>query len=270
MVVSSAVPAYFALYERTFGLQVRRPVRARVVRDLGGSDRLLAVETVEHAVGEQASRTRARTWRTRAVVNATGMWSKPFWPACPGRERFEGEQVHARDVRSVDGLAGRRVMVVGGGASAVHLVQQLAPIAHTTWVARRPPERVVDVAGLPAVPGGGSAIGSAIGSGVPAPRPMFARLVPRGAVWTVGSVPAGEPTHVRADVIVWATGYRAALDHLAPLRLRARGGAIAMDGTEATRDRRIQLVGAGPGASAADANRAGREAVRNLRRSMGL
>ena len=83
-------------------------------------------------------------------------------------------------------------------------------------------------------------------------------------------MPDGTPTHVRADVVVWATGFRAALDHLAPLHLRTRGGGIVMDGTRSVDDPRIQLVGYGPSASTIGANRAGREAVRNLRRTLGL
>ena len=60
--------------------------------------------------------------------------------------------------------------------------------------------------------------------------------------------------------------FRAALDHLAPLRLRGAGGGIVMEGTQVAADHRVQLVGYGPSASTIGANRAGREAVRNLLR----
>ena len=95
------------------------------------------------------------------------------------------------------------------------------------------------------------------------------RIVPDGAVWAPGTVPAGDE-HVRADVLLWCTGFRAALGHLRPLHLRAPGGGIVMAGTEVVADPRIQLVGYGPSASTIGANRAGREAVRNLRRAVGL
>ncbi len=71
---------------------------------------------------------------------------------------------------------------------------------------------------------------------------------------------------VSADVILWATGFRAALDHLAPLRLREPGGGIRVEGTRAVADPRIHLVGYGPSASTIGANRAGRAAVRDIRR----
>jgi hypothetical protein len=66
---------------------------------------------------------------------------------------------------------------------------------------------------------------------------------------------------VEADVILWATGWRAALGHLAPLRLRGPGGGIPLDGTRVRSDPRIHLVGYGPSASTIGANRAGRAAA---------
>lgn len=279
---SRAVSRYFAAYEEEFSLDVRRPVRVRSVLDVGGPDGLLAVDTDD---GE---------WLTRAVINATGTWQKPFWPAYPGQSDFAGRQLHTHDFRSAQELAGQHVIVVGGGTSGVQLTLQLAEVATTTWVTRRPPqwtrrafdpewgrdvearvgertraglvpESVVAATGLPVTP----EYQAGIDAGVLVPRPMFERIVPDGAQWAAGTVAPGEE-HVRADAILWATGFRAALDHLAPLHLRGHGGGIVMDGTQVVADPRVQLVGYGPSASTIGANRAGREAVRNLRRSLGL
>jgi hypothetical protein len=65
-------------------------------------------------------------------------------------------------------------------------------------------------------------------------------------------------------VILWATGFRPAVGHLAPLRLRSEYGGIQLDGTTAVADPRIQLVGYGPSASTIGANRAGRVAARRV------
>jgi NAD(P)H-nitrite reductase large subunit len=67
---------------------------------------------------------------------------------------------------------------------------------------------------------------------------------------------------VRADAILWATGFRPALDHLAPLGLREPGGGIRMDGVRVLRDPRVLLVGYGASASTLGATRAGRAAAR--------
>ena len=67
-----------------------------------------------------------------------------------------------------------------------------------------------------------------------------------------------------ADVILWATGFRPAVDHLRPLKLREPGGGILVDGTRAVREPRLHLVGYGPSASTIGASRAAREAVREV------
>jgi cation diffusion facilitator CzcD-associated flavoprotein CzcO len=89
--------------------------------------------------------------------------------------------------------------------------------------------------------------------------PLFDRITPDGVEWDDGR-------RVDADVILWATGFRAAVDHLAPLRLREPGGGIRVEGTRVVADPRIHLVGYGPSASTIGANRAGRAAVRDIRR----
>ena len=144
-----------------------------------------------------------------------------------------------------------------------------------------PPGSIVSVTGLPLT----DAYRAGIASGVLRARPPFSRIVPDGVVWdepvpppvtaSVGGEAPGDPalglgtwvggeSHVQARTIVWATGYRPALDHLAPLRLRGPHGGVVMDGTRVASDPRIHLVGYGPSASTVGANRAGRDAVKEL------
>lgn len=267
---NEALPAYFAAFEREFGLDVRRPVRVDAVR-YGDGD-LLRVESADEV------------WTARAVINATGTWTKPFWPFYPGQGDFRGRQLHTADYRGPAEFAGKRVVVVGGGTSAVQLLIEIASVAAgTTWVTRRPPEfrsepftedygrqvvarvdervraglppePVVRVTGLPLTP----AMVAAQRAGILARRPMFERITAHGVEWADG-------TEEPADVILWCTGWRAALDHLAPLELRAPGGGITMDSTRVVAEPRLHLVGYGPSASTVGANRAGRAAVRELR-----
>jgi hypothetical protein len=92
---------------------------------------------------------------------------------------------------------------------------------------------------------------------------MFERITETGVVWPDGHAMGVPPAEGwgKVDAIVWATGFRAAIGHLAPLGLREPGGGIRLDGTQAVRDPRIQLVGYGPSASTIGANRAGRAAA---------
>ncbi|WP_210648993.1 NAD(P)-binding domain-containing protein [Nocardioides sp. SYSU D00065] len=270
------VPDYFGAYERHHRLPVVRPVRVDRVDDDGG---LLVVRAGD------------RTWRTRTLVNATGTWRRPFVPYYPGIGTFAGEQLHTAGYPGAEHFAGRRVLVVGGGASAVQHLGELAPVTDTLWATRRPPvwrsDDFDEAAGLAAV----TAVEERVRRGLPptsvvgvtglalrpqeqqAARlgayerlPMFDRIEADGVRWTAGAE-AGRDE--RVDAILWATGFRAAVDHLAPLNLRTPQGGIALvpvpgnvqGATTAVRDPRVQLVGYGPSASTIGASRAARQAA---------
>jgi cation diffusion facilitator CzcD-associated flavoprotein CzcO len=271
---AEVVSEYFAAYERDLALPVLRPVRVAAVRR-GPAGRLL----VQTGTG---------TWAARAVVSATGTWTRPFWPAFPGRGAFRGRQLHTAGYPGPEPFRGQRVLVVGGGISAVQHLMDLAPVgAATTWVTRRPPlwrdepwsedagrravarveeavregrppESVVSVTGLPVT----DDVRAARAAGVLERLPMPQRLAPDGAVWADG-------TRRPYDAVLWATGFRAALEHLAPLGLREPGGGIRMEGTRVAREPRLHLVGYGPSASTVGANRAGRAVVRDLLELLG-
>jgi len=268
---ADAVPAYFAAYERRFRLPVHRPVRVRAVRRT--DDDRFRVETD------------AGDWTARAIVNATGTWTRPFVPRYPGQELFRGRQLHTVDYRSAAEFAGQHVVVVGGGASATQLLGEISTVTSTTWVTRRPPvwrdgpfdeeagrravalveeavregRRPGSVVGVTGLLVSTPYLRDALDRGVLDRLPMFDRITEDGVVWADGRF-------VAADVLLWATGFRAAVTHLAPLHLRGTGGGIRMDGTHVAGEPRIHLVGYGPSASTIGANRAGQSAARQLRR----
>ncbi|MEK8226054.1 NAD(P)-binding domain-containing protein [Oerskovia sp. M15] len=169
-------------------------------------------------------------WRARTLVNATGTWTRPFWPWYPGRETFAGEQLHTHDFGRAEDFRGRRVVVVGGGTSAVQLLLQIAPhAASTTWVTRREPSwvgarstrtgdgtrsrswtsaRVRPCAAERRVGHGPAAHarvrgGHRLGRAAPAPDVLAHRA--RRRRLGCGVRPDGV-THQGADVILWATG----------------------------------------------------------------
>jgi cation diffusion facilitator CzcD-associated flavoprotein CzcO len=261
---NDVVPEWFGRYESDQGLPVLRPVAVDRVTSEG--------ELLEVHAGD-------RRWLTRTLVNATGTWTRPFVPRYPGQQTFRGEQLHTVDFPGPEHFRGKRVLVVGGGASAVQFLGELAPVTDTLWVTRRPPVWRTDdfdrEAGRAAV----SLVEERVRRGLPPAsvvsvtglalreqeqeaarlgayerRPMFSRIEPDGVRWSDGTF---EPV----DVILWATGFRPAVSHLAPLRLRSKHGGIQLDGTTAVADPRVQLVGYGPSASTIGANRAGRAAA---------
>ncbi|WP_045115112.1 flavin-containing monooxygenase [Plesiocystis pacifica] len=68
-----------------------------------------------------------RRWRGRALVSAIGALSNPAIPKLPGLEDFAGKQFHSATWDHDYALEGRRVAVVGTGASAIQFVPQIAP-----------------------------------------------------------------------------------------------------------------------------------------------
>jgi cation diffusion facilitator CzcD-associated flavoprotein CzcO len=284
------VPAYFAAYEREFALPVIRPVRVAAVTD--GPGPLLTVRAAD-----------GLSWTTRTVVSATGTWTRPFIPHYPGAERFRGRQLHSADYRGPESFAGPgvppdevwgRVLVVGGGLSAIQILAELgasAAGAETVWTTRTPPrfrpehgeftaadgraavalveqrvraglppQPVVAVTGLPLT----SYLRRARELGVLERRVMFDHLTEDSAVWADGH-------RERIDAVVWATGFRPAIGHLAPLGLRGPGGGIRLDGdgdTRAAADHRVHLIGYGPSASTIGADRAGRAAAVGVLRGL--
>ena len=98
------------------------------------------VETIEK-IGDPAFRvtTNAGTvFECKAVVIAAGGGSfQPKRPPIPGIEAYEAKSVHYA-VRRMETFRGQRVLIVGGGDSALDWTLNLAPIAsHLTLLHRR-------------------------------------------------------------------------------------------------------------------------------------
>ncbi|MBB5802022.1 cation diffusion facilitator CzcD-associated flavoprotein CzcO [Saccharothrix ecbatanensis] len=194
---------YLASYEKRYELPVERSVRVRSVRRVeGGYD----------VDGRFAD----------AVISATGTWWRPFIPAVA--RDLPGRHLHTVQYRNPQQLAGQRVVVVGGGNSGAQIAADLADHVDLTWITRRPPRYLPDEIDGKALfgiatqwPGGVGALGDIVAvppvrdardRGLLVARPMDRRLV------------------ADADTVIWCTGFRPALDHLAPLNLRDRNGHV--------------------------------------------
>ena len=269
---SVAVPAYFASYEQEMDLPILRPVRVTaVVRQDEGVAGSLSIETDE---GE---------WSAQYLINATGTWDNPVLPTYPGAETFLGRMLHTRDFTSLEDFAGQRVVVVGGGISALQHLEEISRVTKTLWYTRREPrwleggfdpeitgrdviaQVTADVeagrrtrsistyTGIPDTP----YVKAARRRGVLERRPMFTTIEPHGVVEADGSFTS-------VDTILWATGFRADLKHLDGLDLVGPLGGIPMRGTQVQGEPRIHLIGYGPSQSTVGANRAGRAAVEEV------
>jgi len=239
---------YLAWYEGNYELPVERLVRVKSVRPVG--ERLM----VETDMG---------AWSARAVVSATGTWSRPYVPEYPGGDRFRGEQLHSARYERPDSYAGRRVLVVGGGNSGAQIMAEVAPVADATWVTLEPPNFLPDdVDGRVLFdqatqryrarqegrdPGPAYTLGDIVmvppvrrardRGDLQAVRPPE-RFTDGGVVWPDGREEA-------VDAVIWCTGFEPALDHLAPLGLVRSDGRVTTEGTRSVGEPRVWLVGYG-------------------------
>ena len=267
------VADYYQRYEAHYGFQVVRPADVTTVEN-HDADLIVTLADGDHV--QQVT--------TETVVNATGTWGAPFIPWYPGLRSFEGRHVHTNDYVSAQQFEGQSVVVVGGGTSAIGFLLELENVAaETTWVSRRPVDflddgglnleaRVEAVKLQDEAARAGRALPSIVsGTGVPrtrriqagidrgllTPRPMFSAIEARGVRWADGAFQ-------EADAIIWSTGFRPELRHLAALKLREKEGGMSVAAGVALGDSRIFFAGYGPQASTIGANRAGRMIARQV------
>ena len=245
--------AYLAAYEARYEIPALRPWPVSAVVPSSDPEFL------------EVRGARGATILARTVVSATGTWRRPRRPRLPGLEGFRGSVLHSAEYRSPDAhdLAGRRVLVVGGGNSGAQIVAELSAVASTTWATREPPVFLPDdvdgrvlfheataryraqeageesppprsLGDIVMVP----AVREARERGALTARPMPETFGPRGARWRAGEEEA-------LDAVILATGFRPALSHLEELRVVDPEGRVAVEGTRSVSEPRLWLVGYG-------------------------
>jgi len=245
----SEVIEYLAEYEKRYTLPIVRPVKVSSVQKF--EDRFI----LQTDRGEYTS---------KALISATGTWSKPFIPPYPKQELFKGIQIHSAEYRTPEEFQGRRVLVVGEGNSGAQILAEVSTIASAMWVAQKPPVflpddvdgRVLffqsstkyhammkgespsqpkyDIGSIVMVP----SVKQARERGVLVAHKPFREFYEHGVIWEDG-------TKEEIDAIIWCTGFKFALDHLDALGIRDADGKIRTEGTRSLDIPGLWLVGYG-------------------------
>jgi len=84
-----------------------------------------------------------RQFRCRFLVLGTGGLSEPAIPVLPGAADFAGPAFHSAEWDHAVALEGKRVAVIGTGASAIQFVPQIAPRVKQLDVYQRTPPWIV-------------------------------------------------------------------------------------------------------------------------------
>ncbi|WP_239160545.1 flavin-containing monooxygenase [Virgisporangium ochraceum] len=226
------VVAYLDAYARHLDAEIRWGRRVvRVTRHDNG----FVVTTDDGATAE-----------ARLVVAASGGFGTPHRPDLPGLDTFAGTVLHSSRYTTPHAFAGTRVVVVGGGNSAVQIATELAEVATVTIATRTPlrwqRQRVLgrdfhwwlDRTGLDTSPLGPKLVRGAVPviddgryraalrAGRPDHRPLFTHVDGDRLVWTDGA-------RERVDVLILATGYRPGLAYLGVTGTPAHRGGVSTD-----------------------------------------
>ncbi|KAK6205760.1 hypothetical protein LQW54_008244 [Pestalotiopsis sp. IQ-011] len=82
------------------------------------------------------------------LVNAGGILNNPQTPEIPGLSSFSGPQLHTAAWNSRVNLEGKRIAVIGAGASSIQLLPQIQPLASHVDVYIRTPSWITPPIGL--------------------------------------------------------------------------------------------------------------------------
>jgi 4-hydroxyacetophenone monooxygenase len=105
-----------------------------------------------------------QTVTANAIISAVGQLNRPRIPDFPGREKFKGPAFHSAAWEKRHELHGKRIAVIGTGASAFQLIPELATIAGKLTVFQRAPGWML-------------------------PNPDYHRAVDAGKKWVLKHVP---------------------------------------------------------------------------------
>lgn len=267
------VVTYLSDYENRYQFPIERPVK---------------VESVEKSGNEFMVRTDKNTYQCKALIAASGNFSKPFIPDIEGVETFEGIAIHSSQYKNEKPFKNKKVMVVGEGNSGAQIASELVEQCQLTWatskepiflpehidgrylfdtatkvyhesIQKREPIVLPSLGDIVMVPSVKAAHDKGLLKSV---RP-FSRVTSHGVIWPDG-------IEERFDAIIYCTGFHSAIDYLKPLGITNAEGRIETKGSKALRSEGLWLVGFGNWTGFASATligvgRSARQAVEEIK-----
>lgn len=221
------VVRYLEQYAELFQLPIRHGVQVTRVEQQGQ--------------GLLITASNGQRFSARAVIVASGAFSRPYIPNIAGLESFSGTRVHSANYRNAEGFSGQRVVVIGAANSAVQIAYDLAKQARVTLATREAirfaPQRLLGAdfhtwlkwTGLektrwlndqstPVLDDG--TYKKALRAGYFNQATMFTEVTATGVIWADGQ-------HEAVDSLVFATGFRPNLAFLAGLPVLDEQGHVA-------------------------------------------
>ncbi|OAS84054.1 flavin-containing monooxygenase [Metabacillus litoralis] len=214
------VISYLNEYTKHFNFNIRTGEKVTNVQKVGG---LFEIVTAKGNV-----------FYAKTLISATGAFANPNLPRIEGSECFKGKIIHSSEYKNVEEYKNQRVVVVGGGNSAMQIAYELAKVSNVTIASRKPisfiPQRLLGkdihfwlkVTGIDTQFYGRKfsmntsvmdtgIYKEAILNNMPDTKNMFTNFTDKGVVWSDGR-------EEKVDAIIYATGYRSNVNYLTSLK----------------------------------------------------
>jgi len=127
--VKNEVIQYLCQYEERYKLNIKRPIKVLNVAKKGN---IYTITTNKGII------------ESRAIVSATGRWSKPFIPEIEGLHRFNGQQIHSAHYKTPRDFKNKKVLVVGEGNSGAQILSEISKLARVKWATNKEPSFLPD------------------------------------------------------------------------------------------------------------------------------
>lgn len=238
---------YLRSYERKYNLPVKRSEQVISVRKDGDE---FQVETSKN------------TYKSKVLVSATGTFGKPYIPDIKGIDSFNGLTIHSSQYDTPDQFKGKRVGIVGEGNSGAQILAEVSKVADTLWITMKEPRFLPDHIDGRYLFDAATQMYEAEKAGKEYKPPSLGDIVMVEPVkdarernvlravrpfdhFTQDSLAWTDGHKEKVDAVIFCTGFKPALQHLAELGVVNPDGKADTIGTKAKDIDGLWLVGYG-------------------------
>ena len=238
---------YLKYYESKYNLPVRR---GHKVTSVTRADDGFQIETSKG------------TFFTKAVVNATGSFDKPYVPSYKNASKFMGTIIHSSQYEAPESLIKKRVAIVGEGNSGAQILAEVSKVTGTIWITQKEPRFLPDHIDGRYLFDAATQMYEAQKAGKQYKPPSLGDIVMVDSVkeararrvlkslrpfdhFTEDSLVWADGHEEKIDVVIFCTGFKPALQHLSGLGVVNFEGKAETNGTKSTAVDALWFVGYG-------------------------
>jgi putative flavoprotein involved in K+ transport len=244
---SDVIIEYLNFYETKYNLPIKRPVNVLNVTKEGDQ---FVVETSEGILN------------SKVVVSATGSLNNPFIPSIEGSSIFKGQVLHSSQYESPDDFIGKQVAIVGEGNSGAQILAEVSKVTGTIWITQKEPRFLPDHIDGRYLFDAATQMYEAQKTGKQYKPPSLGDIVMIDSVkeararkvlkskrsfekFTEDSLVWADGHEEKIDVVIYCTGFKASLKHLASLNVINEDGKAETEGTKSKKVDGLWFVGYG-------------------------